>query len=779
MLQSWQAFLFGGFDAGGFVAVDKPPLGLWVQVLSARLFGFNGVALLLPQAVAGIVSVACLYLLVRRAFGSVAGLLAATMLAVTPISVVTDRNNTMDSQLVLVLMLAVWAASLAAERGKLGWLLTSAGLVGLAYNIKMLQAYPVVPALGLAYLLFAPLRRSTRVGHLALAAVVLLAASLSWSLAVDLTPASLRPYVGSSGTNSALSLALGYNGVSRITLAIAEQVPALSFLGTAIDLTVAPIFAPGIGAPGLLRLFQPGLGGQASWLLGLAMVGLVAAGWQAFRERAHTSAIPNDDLHRRQRISLTLWGGWLLAWGAIFTFARFYHVYYLIMFGPAVAALAGIGVVALWQRDGDGRLGTRLILPLVLLASAAIQLWFLLPYGDWLFRLGPAIVGGVSLSAVGLVAAACLPRKPLTPLPPPSPSTGTWGYRELRSMGRRGLRGPADLPSLYSHSPRCLKTLGYAGPPCHCDGEGETVVTRPRSRSALAAWLAGASASVGVTALLVAPIVWSTVSVVNGNGAAWLPEAGPRPLAVGGFPGFGGGTPAFGPGFPGFGVGRGGPGPGPGPGRPGFGGGVQGPPARGPGVGPDGNTPPPPIGRVADGRGPRAVPAPGGPPLNNGGGVVFTRPGGGALTFAGDAWTSLDADLVRYLVEQQGSARYLVATESSSYASLFILHSGRPAMALGGYQGWDRILTPDALVRLVDQGVVRFFYLSGRETSAADVGPLDGTADLTAWVRARCAVVAPSVWRGAADDADDGPALGGRGRSGFGGAQQVYDCAGR
>lgn len=148
------------------------------------------------------------------------------------------------------------------------------------------------------------------------------------------------------------------------------------------------------------------------------------------------------------------------------------------------------------------------------------------------------------------------------------------------------------------------------------------------------------------------------------------------------------------------------------------------------------------------------------------------------MTFAGDAWQSLDDGLVRYLLAQRGSAGFLVATESSSYASLFILHSGQPAMALGGCQGWDRVLTPDALLHLVDEAVVRFFYLSARETSAADVGPLDGTADLTAWVRERCAEVPPSVWRGAADDADAGPEPDGRGRGGFGDARQLYDCTG-
>jgi len=153
MLTSWHNFFFVSFDPGGFVTVDKPPLGLWVQAVSAALFGFNGLSLLLPQALAGVVSVALLYHLVRRTFGPTAGLLAALVLALTPISVAANRNNTMDSQLVLVLLLAAWAVLRATETGRLRWLLACAVLVGLGFNIKMLQAYLVLPAFYLLYLI--------------------------------------------------------------------------------------------------------------------------------------------------------------------------------------------------------------------------------------------------------------------------------------------------------------------------------------------------------------------------------------------------------------------------------------------------------------------------------------------------------------------------------------------------------------------------------------------------------------------------------------------------
>ncbi len=180
MLTSWHNFFFASYDPGGFVTVDKPPLGFWVQAASAALFGFTGFSLLLPQALAGIASVAVVYQLVRRTFGVAAGLVAALALALMPVTVATNRNNTPDALLVLLLLLAAWAVMVATERGKLRWLLLGAVLVGLAFNVKMLQAYLAVPALWLLYLVAAPLRRRVRVAHLGVATVALLAVSFAW-----------------------------------------------------------------------------------------------------------------------------------------------------------------------------------------------------------------------------------------------------------------------------------------------------------------------------------------------------------------------------------------------------------------------------------------------------------------------------------------------------------------------------------------------------------------------------------------------------------------------
>ena len=105
--------------------------------------------------------------------------------------------------------------------------------------------------------------------------------------------------------------------------------------------------------------------------------------------------------------------------------------------------------------------------------------------------------------------------------------------------------------------------------------------------------------------------------------------------------------------------------------------------------------------------------------------------GGGAMTFAGNNMPALDPALLRYLSTHQGKARYLVATATSSYASLFILATNQPVMALGGYQGWDRVVTPTSLAQLVTKGTVRFFYLPAIQTQFSPSGnqrqPSDGT----------------------------------------------------
>jgi 4-amino-4-deoxy-L-arabinose transferase-like glycosyltransferase len=208
---------FNPYDAAGFVTIDKPPVGLWVQALSAVIFGYSGWALVLPQALAGVGSVALVYAIVSRPFGKPVGLVSAFALAVTPIFVAISRNGTMDGILIFVLLLALWVALKAAREQSLTLLLLSVTLIGIGFNTKMIQAFIAVPAVFVIYLLGirdTPWKRQAL--HLGLAILVLAVVSLSWAVTVDLIPAGERPYIGGSGDNTVLGLIINYNGLHRL-----------------------------------------------------------------------------------------------------------------------------------------------------------------------------------------------------------------------------------------------------------------------------------------------------------------------------------------------------------------------------------------------------------------------------------------------------------------------------------------------------------------------------------------------------------------------------------
>ena len=379
MLHSWRNFFFVSFDPGGLVSVDKPPLALWVEAASAKLFGYSGVAILVPEALAGVAAVWVLYVLVARFFGRVAGLVAALALAVSPVSVAVNRDNNPDALFVLLLVLAAYVGVRAVASGRLRTLLATAVLVGLAFNTKMLAAAIVVPGLALAYALFAPVAWRRRIVWLLLAGAVVVAVSGAWIAAVDLTPASQRPYVGSTTNNSALSLALDYNGLGRVE----GQTGGTSFgggLGGAFS-----------GTPGVFRLLNSALGDQGAWLLALAVVGgvsLLAATIAARR--------------RRQLGALTVLGGWFLAGAAVFSLSKgIIHTYYVSALAPATCALVGAGVVSL-ARDAR-RGGARIALPL---AAVGLSCWLelaLLRRSGYLPWLQWIVIAGSVAAALALV----------------------------------------------------------------------------------------------------------------------------------------------------------------------------------------------------------------------------------------------------------------------------------------------------------------------------------------------------------------------------------------
>ncbi len=216
MLQSWSNFFFVAAEPGGSVTVDKPPLGLWIEAVFAFFLGVEGWVVSLPNILAGIFSAPLLYYLVKKYMGELAGLVAALVLTVTPVAVATDRNNTMDGMLVFTLLLAAWAFVTATETGKSRWLFLGAFLLGLGFNIKMLQAFLPLPAFYALYFLGAKTGWWKKIFSIGVSGVILLVVSLSWAIIVDLTPAEQRPYIGSSEDNTVMELIVGHNGLSRL-----------------------------------------------------------------------------------------------------------------------------------------------------------------------------------------------------------------------------------------------------------------------------------------------------------------------------------------------------------------------------------------------------------------------------------------------------------------------------------------------------------------------------------------------------------------------------------
>jgi 4-amino-4-deoxy-L-arabinose transferase-like glycosyltransferase len=376
MLTSWRNFFFASFDAG-FVTVDKPPLALWIQAASAKVFGFQGWSILLPQAIAGVLSVGLVYHLVRRAWGSVAGLLAAFTLALTPISVAISRHNNLEGLLVLSLLLAAWTFVLAAETGRLRWLVLGAVLVGIGFNIKMNQAFLVLPAFYLLYLAAAPVSWLKRIVHLGFATSVLLVVSLSWAVAVDVTPPDQRPYVSGSSNNTVMDLIVGFYGANRMT-------------GEDKD----------VGERGPLRLLEEPLVGQIGWFVPLAAVGLAVAMWQERQPLSRTWRPSTWRPNRRQQ-ALVLWGTWFITQWVFFSIAGDWDPHYLAVLAPAVAALVGIGVATLWTAyRSPGWLGW--MLPVTLAATAGLQIQVLTSYSDWNPWLRPAVAVMCLVAVTGL-----------------------------------------------------------------------------------------------------------------------------------------------------------------------------------------------------------------------------------------------------------------------------------------------------------------------------------------------------------------------------------------
>jgi 4-amino-4-deoxy-L-arabinose transferase-like glycosyltransferase len=423
MLRSLHNFFFVSFDPGGLVMVDKPPLALWLQAASAKLFGFSPLSLLLPEAILGMLAALLLYRALARRLGGWAGVAGALALAVFPSFVAVSRTTNVDTLLIVLMILACDAGVRATETGRWRTLIWSGALVGLAFNTKTLAAYLVVPGIALGVLVCGQGSLARRLTQLLAAGLAMLVVSFAWMAVVEVTPASQRPYVGSSTDNTELGLTFSYNGFGRVggqtggpgqipvgTGGVARKVsPAPGKAGEATRTHTAPKGSqrsqllrdgrernpiPFGGPTGPLRLLGRGLGDQGAWMLPFALAGLVAFALLLLgrgRDR------------RDPRLALLfVFGGWFVVEAAVLSLSKgIVHPYYISALGPGVAAMVGAGAFAFAQfaRRRDWRL---LLLPCAVAATVAVQLSLLhkVHYMPWFTA--PLI----ALSAVGLLTAA-------------------------------------------------------------------------------------------------------------------------------------------------------------------------------------------------------------------------------------------------------------------------------------------------------------------------------------------------------------------------------------
>jgi 4-amino-4-deoxy-L-arabinose transferase-like glycosyltransferase len=384
MGSSWHAFLVGAFNPNASVAIDKPPVDVWLQVASTKLFGFTHFALLLPEALASVVAVVLLYDIVRRGFGRTAGLAAAAALAVLPIQVITARSDTMDGAMMAMLVLAAWLVVRAVERNRARELYLAAAVVGLAFETKLFEALVPLPALALLFLLGSRAPWVRRIEQLVVAGVVTVGVALAWPIYFGLMPAADRPYPMGSTNGSIWNTIFVYNGTGRL------------------NSTSTRMKIDHLNPPGPTRLLSHGPL-HLDTLIGVTLFAAIAFAIVAVvvgvARRRSVGKLP-------LAIGVAM-GTWLVVAGALLSHMWHMPLRYLEPLDPAIAAVLGIGVALGAGAAVRAALRHGLTTP----AGIATPLAVLVPTGASLtyasasHALPPAaIIGLVGAAAVLLVA---------------------------------------------------------------------------------------------------------------------------------------------------------------------------------------------------------------------------------------------------------------------------------------------------------------------------------------------------------------------------------------
>lgn len=484
--KNWEAFLWGSLDAGNAITVDKPPASIWLMALSVRLLGLSSFAILLPQALMGVVCTYLLYATVRRAWGNATGIVAGIVFITTPVAALMFRFNNPDALLILLILGAAACvlrglelpADRHSNRVRTRWYAVAGLLIGLGFLSKQFQVLLVLPGFGLAMLVLSP----TTWPHRLLDAVVALGAMAIgagwWVLLTVLVPSGSRPYFGGSQTDSFIELTFSYNGLGRLTgNETGSVIPGAS------EALSGGSQGGMWGETGLFRLWTSDFGDQITWLAPIAfaaiVLGLIAAtpakkgqvyfGSFYLGKRKHE--VDPDTVTRIRRAQIVIFGTWLVVTWLVFSFmAGIFHAYYTVALSPAIAALVAIcGASLLALRD---RPWMPSIAGLLIAVMSAWDMALILRSGGFVWL-------GVCIGVIGVVAglALCI--------------IGFWMQDRL----------PTTWPLTLKHGARSVATIG-------------------------------------IVALLAGPIVWTACTILAGHTGS-IVTAGPSG-STGGGPGGGG-----------------------------------------------------------------------------------------------------------------------------------------------------------------------------------------------------------------------------------------------
>jgi 4-amino-4-deoxy-L-arabinose transferase-like glycosyltransferase len=524
--QSWKAMFFGSIDAGNAITVDKPAFFLWPMEIAGRMFGFSSWTLLVPQALEGVAAVALLHAAVRRVSGPAAALAAGGVLALTPVAVLMFRFDNPDAMLTLLVVAALYSVVRALEVAATRWIVLAGVFIGLGFITKMGQALLVVPAMTLAYLIAAPTSLRRRITGLLGAAVAMVAAAGWYIAAVDLWPASSRPYIGGSTDNSLLELALGYNGVGRLFGGTGNGGNGGGGAGAGGNSAFG-------GSTGFTRLFSGDFATEISWLLPAALLAVPVGLWL-------TRRAPRTDL---TRAALILFGGGLLATGLTFSYMQgTIHPYYTVALAPLVAGVLALTGRLLWLARGawTARIGSAALLAVTvawdvhLLALTPTFLPFLRPVlvvvgvvataallaGPWL-RSGLVVAVAVAVLTSAAGSAAYAIDTAAQPHGGSIPSSGP----VASAMGGPGRGGSGVMrggpPTGFGTGDSAAGATPRSGPPDGRGGQGAGVSTD----SAVIGLLAGSTTR------------WAAATAGAQSAASLELASGASVIAIGGFTG--------------------------------------------------------------------------------------------------------------------------------------------------------------------------------------------------------------------------------------------------